>query len=32
MGRHVALYLRGRSAAETIHVGTDVMLDQGGML
>jgi hypothetical protein len=32
MGRHVALFLRGRSAAETIHVGTDVMLDSGGML
>jgi hypothetical protein len=32
LGRHVALYLRGRSAAETIHVGTDVMFDSGGML
>jgi len=32
MGRHVAMYLRGRSSEETIHVGTDVMFDSGGML
>jgi hypothetical protein len=32
MGRHVAIAMRGRSSAETIHVGTDVMFDTGGML
>ena len=32
VGRHVALQLRGRSAGETIHVGTDVLFDTGGML
>jgi hypothetical protein len=32
LGRHIAMYLRGRSAAETIHVGTDIMYDTGGML
>jgi hypothetical protein len=32
LGRHVAYYLRGRSAAETIHVGTDLMFDTGGLL
>lgn len=32
MGRHVAIAMRGRSAAETIHVGTDILYDTGGML
>jgi hypothetical protein len=32
MGRHVAIALRGRSSAETIYVGADVMLDAGGLL
>lgn len=32
MGRHIAITMRGRSAAETIHVGTDVLFDIGGML
>lgn len=32
LGRHVAIAMRGRSAAETVHVGTDVMLDFGGFL
>lgn len=32
LGRHVALAMRGRSSAETVHVGTDVLLDFGGLL
>jgi hypothetical protein len=32
MGRHIAIAMKGRSAVETIHVGTDVLLDEGGML
>jgi hypothetical protein len=32
LGRRVAVVLRGRSAAQTTHVGTDVLFDQGGML
>jgi hypothetical protein len=32
MGRYVALYMRGRSSTELVHVGTDVMFDSGGML
>lgn len=32
MGRHVALAIRGQSSTQIIHVGTDVMLDVGGML
>ena len=32
MGRYIALYLRGRSASELTHVGTDALFDMGGML
>lgn len=32
MGRHIAIAMKGRSAVETIHVGTDVLFDKGGML
>lgn len=32
VGRHVAIQMRGRSSGETIHVGTDVMYDAGGIL
>jgi hypothetical protein len=32
MGRHVAVAMRGRSNSETLHVGTDVLLDMGGLL
>lgn len=32
MGRHVAIAMRGRSATETIFVGTDLMVDMGGLL
>jgi len=32
VGRHIALTMRGRSTALTIYVGTDVLLDVGGML
>jgi hypothetical protein len=32
VGRHIAINIRGRSSNETIHVGTDVMFDTGGLL
>jgi hypothetical protein len=32
VGRHIAINMRGRSSNETIHVGTDVMFDTGGLL
>lgn len=32
MGRHIAIALKGSSALETIFLGTDVLLDRGGML
>ncbi len=32
VGRHIALSIRGRSTAQTIYVGTDVLLDGGGLL
>jgi hypothetical protein len=32
MGRHISIAMKGRSSVETIHVGTDVMFDEGGML
>jgi hypothetical protein len=32
MGRYVALYMRGRSSTEIVHVGTDVLYDGGGLL
>lgn len=32
MGRYIGLYMRGRTASELIHVGTDVLYDTGGML
>jgi hypothetical protein len=32
VGRHVSVNMRGLSSNETIHVGTDVMFDTGGML
>jgi hypothetical protein len=32
MGRHIAIAMKGRSAVEIIHVGTDVMIDKGGLL
>jgi hypothetical protein len=32
LGRYVAVYMRGRSGAETTHIGTDVMFDMGGIL
>ena len=32
LGRYIAIAIRGRSAADTIHVGTDVLYDTGGTL
>jgi hypothetical protein len=32
VGRHISINLRGRSSNETVHVGTDVLFDVGGML
>ena len=32
LGRRAAIAMRGRSAAETVHVGTDVLFDTGGLL
>lgn len=32
IGRHIAVNLRGRSAAETINIGFDIIYDTGGML
>lgn len=32
IGRHIAISIRGRSSADTTHVGTDVLFDVGGML
>jgi len=32
LGRYVALYMRGRSASELTHVGTDTLYDTGGLL
>jgi hypothetical protein len=32
MGRHIAIAMKGRSSTDMIHVGTDVLLDVGGML
>jgi hypothetical protein len=32
IGRHIAVAMKGQSALETIFIGTDVLLDRGGML
>ena len=32
IGRYVSVVIRGRTTARTLHVGTDVMMDSGGML
>jgi hypothetical protein len=32
IGRYIAIQMKGRSASELTHVGTDVMFDLGGML
>jgi hypothetical protein len=32
LGRHIAIAMRGHSASECIHIGTDVLFDSGGML